>query len=493
MFNILIPVIIALVYLLYLKMEKPKNKVIKKEHFQNIIPLEQDKKPIFSIELVEINPMFSQEKFIIKDVVNPDGTIENGVLTKVENVDWKEDFTRKLCLGCSCSNPKVYTKYRYKREQEKKSEATLSDSNITPSPGPSPGPSPTISPGPSPGPSPTISPGPSPGPSPSITPGPSPGPSPTISPGPSPSISPGLTPSDTEKYDPLLPLRELEEYTELVQEERKNCGYTFEGNEYQCAQVCSQCNLCDNDNNSSIEFNDKCDVPKEAEDKELCKFFRDRVKFVKESCIFPSKLKNVIVNDRECFSFYNKKYNRYYVNDKVIFRLKTNKKVDLIDIYQIFYRNNKNRKINATPIIFYTDTNEAYFYINTKNLESFEGDIKLFFVVNITYLGEKQRYDENINIEVIRKLDYIKMYENILPSEKQVVDPNETLPADFDLYNLNYLEESELNPKQIVDGYSVKNEVKNYQIGEFKRLDYKDNPDTWELRPDINRPWISVG
>ena len=85
------------------------------------------------------------------------------------------------------------------------------------------------------------------------------------------------------------------------------------------------------------------------------------------------------------------------------------------------------------------------------------------------------------------------MYENILPSEKKVVDPDETLPADFDLYNLNYLEESELNPKQIVSGYSVKNEVKNYQIGEFKRLDYKDNPDTWELRPDINRPWISVG
>ena len=85
------------------------------------------------------------------------------------------------------------------------------------------------------------------------------------------------------------------------------------------------------------------------------------------------------------------------------------------------------------------------------------------------------------------------MYDNILPEKKKIRDPDETLPADFDLYSLNYIEESELNPKQIVNGYSVKNPVKDYQIGEYKRLDYKDNPDTWELRPDINRPWISVG
>ena len=85
------------------------------------------------------------------------------------------------------------------------------------------------------------------------------------------------------------------------------------------------------------------------------------------------------------------------------------------------------------------------------------------------------------------------MYENILPSIQHKKNPDETLPADFDLYSSNYLEESNLNPRQIVNGYSVKNPVKDYQIGEFKRLDYKDNPDTWELRADVNRPWISVG
>ena len=85
------------------------------------------------------------------------------------------------------------------------------------------------------------------------------------------------------------------------------------------------------------------------------------------------------------------------------------------------------------------------------------------------------------------------MYENVPIKKKKDVKKDDTLPADFDLYNLNYLEESELNPKQIVSGYSTRNKVEDYEIGEFKRLEYKDNPETWKLRPDINRPWISVG
>ena len=185
--------------------------------------------------------------------------------------------------------------------------------------------------------------------------------------------------------------------------------------------------------------------------------------------------------------------NRYYVNDKVIFKLKTNKEVDLIELYQVFYRNKKNRKININPIVFFTNQNELYFYINTKNLPNFEGDVKLYFVINMTYLGEKDRYDYDMLINVRKQLEYIKMYENVITKKKKDIRKDDTLPADFDLYNLNYLEESELNPKQIVNGYSAKNIVEEYEIGEFKRLEYKDNPDTWKLRADINRPWISVG
>jgi hypothetical protein len=508
MFNIIIPVIMVFVYLLYLSKKNIKSPKIEK--FENKLENKLEKtlkNPHFTIELVEMNPMFSEEKFIIQDVVNSDGTIQNGVLTKVENTEWKEDFTKKLCMGCSCSNPKVYTKYREKKIK------------LNQSSGGEPSPSPSLSGEPSP--------------------------SPTRST----STSPTQSTSDDKKYDPMLPKKELEEYYDLIEEKRQNCGYTFGGHEYQCAQVCPQCNSCHGSDKSldssfcstfcsgsydsvtgewisrpcigecakcpncgkepgkidgsgstskdqldiSTKYLDKCNLPMEADEKELCEYYRNRVKFVKDSCVFPSKLKNVIVNDRECYSFYNKKYNRYYVNDKIIFRLKTNKKVDLIDVYQVFYRNNKNRKINTKPIIFYTDNTESYFFINTTGLEAFEGDMKLFFVVNLTYLGKKERYDESINIDVVRKKDYIKMYENILPDKIKKRQKGETLPADFDLYSLNYIEESNLNPKQIVNGYSVKNPVKDYQIGEFKRLDFKDNPDTWELRADINRPWISVG
>ena len=268
----------------------------------------------------------------------------------------------------------------------------------------------------------------------------------------------------------------------------------MDGNEYQCAKVCPQCNICHKDESSiQTKYLDKCNIPKESEDIELCKYYRDKVKFVKDACVFPDKLNNVIVNDRECFSFYSNNDNRYYINDKVIFKLKTDKNVDLIDIYQVFYRNKKNRKINIKPIIFYTNNNEAYFYINTKNLVEFEGNIQLFFVLNITYLGEKARYDDKKFIEVKRKMDYIKRYENILDGEKKQVYKDVTFPADYDLYNLNYLEESKSNPKQIVNNYSVKNEVTDYEIGEFKRFEYKDNPETWTLRSDINRPWINTG
>ena len=396
-------------------------------------------KPKFTIDLVKLNPMFSKRKFIIKDVINNDGSIQNGVLTNVENTDWKQDFNRKLCMGCSCFNPKVYTK-------EDKVLVTNSLAN-----------------------------------------------SPSNSPSNSLANSMANSPLD---YDPLLPNTKYDtrNVQTLVEEERRNCGFRMDGNEYQCAKVCPQCNICHKDESSiQTKYLDKCNIPKESEDIELCKYYRDKVKFVKDACVFPDKLNNVIVNDRECFSFYSNNDNRYYINDKVIFKLKTDKNVDLIDIYQVFYRNKKNRKINIKPIIFYTNNNEAYFYINTKNLVEFEGNIQLFFVLNITYLGEKARYDDKKFIEVKRKMDYIKRYENILDGEKKQVYKDVTFPADYDLYNLNYLEESKSNPKQIVNNYSVKNEVTDYEIGEFKRFEYKDNPETWMLRSDINRPWINAG
>ena len=109
MFNIIIPIIMVFIYLIYLK--KNTNYELFESPTNIIEGLDvTSTKPKFTIDLVKLNPMFSKRKFIIKDVINNDGSIQNGVLTNVENTDWKQDFNRKLCMGCSCFNPKVYTK-----------------------------------------------------------------------------------------------------------------------------------------------------------------------------------------------------------------------------------------------------------------------------------------------------------------------------------------------------------------------------------------------
>ena len=95
MYNIVIPVIMVFIYLIYLE----KNKI--NEQFQNTNDntgkTNSQKSDItFTVELVELNPIFSDKKFVIKDEINDDGSITKGVLTQVENTDWKEDFTKKL-------------------------------------------------------------------------------------------------------------------------------------------------------------------------------------------------------------------------------------------------------------------------------------------------------------------------------------------------------------------------------------------------------------
>ena len=55
------------------------------------------------------------------------------------------------------------------------------------------------------------------------------------------------------------------------------------------------------------------------------------------------------------------------------------------------------------------------------------------------------------------------------------------------------IEKSEFKNNRLVNGYSVKNKVEDYDLGEFVEYKFKDNPETWKLRPEINRPWISTG
>ena len=88
-------------------------------------------------------------------------------------------------------------------------------------------------------------------------------------------------------------------------------------------------------------------------------------------------------------------------------------------------------------------------------------------------------------------MEYIPRYDEKL-GHKIEKEPC-TVAATFEDYELNYLEESEPKTDKLVNGYSVKNKVKEYGLGEYKEVEFKDDPDTWRLRADINRPWISVG
>ena len=69
------------------------------------------------------------------------------------------------------------------------------------------------------------------------------------------------------------------------------CGYTNDNQMYQCSQTCPECNLCHKETNGiSNSYKDFCKKEEKATNKELCEFLSERVKYVKERCVFPIKL-----------------------------------------------------------------------------------------------------------------------------------------------------------------------------------------------------------
>ena len=95
---------------------------------------------------------------------------------------------------------------------------------------------------------------------------------------------------------------------------------------------------------------------------------------VKNKCIFPYDIKNVELNNKECYSFKLKRNNRIVPNDKIIFRITTSEKTNNFKLNKIFYMVKGKRKI-ITPINFFSDTKEHYFYFKTNNLNDFRDDI----------------------------------------------------------------------------------------------------------------------
>jgi hypothetical protein len=478
MFYILIPIILILIFIF-----KKANTTEKFSNFwePKIFPSDRNyrsdhitkvKAKDYTIEILQLNPFFEKEIYSFET--------EDGLK---ENLNWDEDFLQRLCVGCACTNPK---KYCVKGNTDLNVHFTPS-SSINPGMSPSDIYSPIESNSPNPSPTDEFIE--------SNFPNSSPGPSPSFSEAfqnmnPTPSDGPSYSPSDGPSYSPSYsPSYNEPEACEDGYEEKELslCSFTNDNKMYQCSQTCPECNLCHKENNRTAgRYKDFCGKEKMATDKELCNFFSTRVKHVKDKCVFPYRVNNVKLNDKECYSFKLRNDNRFIKNDIVIVRIKSHKYADKIKINKIFYKSGDLVK-RIRPIEFFTDTKEHYFFFNTNNLNDFNNDV----IINFDFsLGDK-KYSDSLKINIRKLLEYIPRYDENLGHKKEK-EPC-TVGATFDDYELNYLEESEPKTSKLVNGYSVKNKVKEYGLGEFKKYDFKDEPDTWRLRADINRPWISVG
>ena len=474
MFHIIIPIILILIFIL--------KKVKTTEKFtdlgvNNIFPSDRNykadhitkvKTKNFTIEMLELNPFFEKEIYSL----DTEGPEYSGGSLK-ENLNWKEDFQKRLCVGCACTNPKKYC-------VKGNNDNILSNDNLSPS----------ISPADEPSPSPADEPSFSPSGEPSFSPSGEPSPSPSGEPSPSPSGEP--SPSDSQEdftnynMPPISPSPSMcsDGYEE---KELSLCGYTNDNQMYQCSQTCPECNLCHRENNgTSQNYNDLCKKEKKASDKELCNFFSTRVKYVKDRCIFPYKVNKVKLNDEECYSFRLRKDNRYIINDIIVFRIISHKNVDNIKLNKTFYKS-KGKISRIRPVEFFSDMREHYFFINTNNLKNFIGDI----IINFDFTLGTKNFNDSLKINIRKMMEYIPRYDEII-GHKTEREPC-TVAATSEDYELNYLEESEPKMNKMMNGYSMNNKVKQYGLGEFKKYGFKDKPDTWILRPDINRPWISVG
>ena len=245
-----------------------------------------------------------------------------------------------------------------------------------------------------------------------------------------------------------------------------------------------------NVNEIEKQYLNKCNNEKEANNKELCLFFNERVKYVKDKCVFPLEIKDLKLNDKECFSFKRKNDNRYVKNDIIIFRIISLEKTEKIELKNIYYKSENYIK-SIIPIEFFLDKKELYFFIKTDNLKNFNNEILININFNIVKNGITYKNREIIKINIENFLEYLPKYDEKLAFKTEAQEG--TLPASFDEYNLNYLEESKFKNKQLVNGYSVINKVEDYILGQFKEYKFKDNPNTWKLRPDVNRPWINIG
>ena len=298
-------------------------------------------------------------------------------------------------------------------------------------------------------------------------------------------ISP--SPSDETDISPA-PSADVNKCSCLDIGSSKICGKEYDNYIFQCPYKCSDCGECHKDKNSKSYYNCK--------NKVICKKYKDRIDFLK---------KYSVDDDRKFLEEYNEDgslkfripLNRYNLLDQVflinmfndlivgeefLMRLKLDKKLKNASKFRLnnLYFNGIQKPFD----IFYGDNQEIYLFIIPKiNSLGYTIELKLdgYYILN----KEKFNYSVKRDINIFKRRDVSKQV-YFMETTKET---NSYLD---DAYLNNYIGESKLVSPHLVRNPVIINDVKQKELGEFKREKMIDNPDTWKNRADINRPWIST-
>ena len=92
---------------------------------------------------------------------------------------------------------------------------------------------------------------------------------------------------------------------------------------------------------------------------------------------------------------------------------------------------------------------------------------------------EETKEDDNME-DIIQK----QVEKNLNPTVEKEIES-----VDADKFSNNYLGESRYYSCQKMSNYTTYNSIKDLPNGVFQKRKLIDNPNSWKLRNDVNRPW----
>ena len=286
--------------------------------------------------------------------------------------------------------------------------------------------------------------------------------------------------------------------------EQKICGKEFYRYIYECPNKCSKCKDCltTNPHTSDIECQN-------VEGRDKCDLLREKMIFSKEYYTpndrksidisiehtpnpSPSPIeekrrksyKKSIVRSKDLFQ--TTLYNDFLTNNNILIRINPISEfldeINKIVVQNVYFNNNK-KEYN----IFYEDNKEVDIIIIPNNSDS---GLNISLKITGYY---KLNKNHNFTLERIINIYEYKKPEEIQKSEEEKHSkPLMVTSAYGEDYQNNYLGESEIKTEHLYKNPTFVNKIKDKPLGEFKKKEILDSPETWEERADINRPWIST-